>query len=108
MDMTPTRYQALRSAVDHAGTETAFADICGVSQPAVNKWLNITKQLPAEHVLHVEAATGVSRHYLRPDIYPLESHKAVPIFTGVDRRHIPVTTRKNTVSKRHNAAEIAR
>jgi hypothetical protein len=31
------------------------------------------KSLPAEHVLAVEAATGISRHELRPDIYPVQS-----------------------------------
>lgn len=33
------------------------------------------KRLPAEHVLAVEAATGVSRHLLRPDIYPLSERQ---------------------------------
>ncbi|KNH02633.1 hypothetical protein J121_417 [Qipengyuania citrea LAMA 915] len=30
------------------------------------------KRLPAEYVLRVEAATDISRHDLRPDIYPRE------------------------------------
>lgn len=47
-----------------------MARICGVSQPAVWKWLQSSKRLPAEYVLRVETATGVSRHALRPDIYP--------------------------------------
>lgn len=32
--------------------------------------------MPAEYVLRTEAATGVSRHYLRPDIYPVEATEA--------------------------------
>jgi len=48
--------------------------ICGVTQPAVWKWLQSGKRLPAEYVLTVEAATGVSRHLLRPDIYPASLH----------------------------------
>jgi DNA-binding transcriptional regulator YdaS (Cro superfamily) len=31
----------------------------------------------AEMVLKVEAATGISRHELRPDIYPIEPPAAV-------------------------------
>lgn len=46
--------------------------LVGVSQAAVWQWLKDEKPLPAEHVLAVEAATGVSRHDLRPDIYPRE------------------------------------
>jgi len=64
-------FEALREAVAKAGGQVATARICGVSQPAVWKWLQSGKRLPAEYVLAVEAKTGVSRHLLRPDIYPL-------------------------------------
>jgi len=60
-----------------------MADICGVSQTAVWKWLQSSKRLPAEYVLRVEAATAVSRHSLRPDIYPEDLPPAGP-FHGVD------------------------
>lgn len=62
-----------------------MADCFGVSQPTVWRWLNQSKQLPAEHVLTAEAATGVSRHLLRPDIYPLEVPGPHAGFIGVDR-----------------------
>jgi DNA-binding transcriptional regulator YdaS (Cro superfamily) len=60
-----------------------MARICGVSQAAVWKWLQSSKRLPAEHVLVVEAKTGVSRHHLRPDIYPIDLPPAGR-FYGVD------------------------
>jgi DNA-binding transcriptional regulator YdaS (Cro superfamily) len=63
---------ALRESVRLLGSQQAVADICGVTQTAVWKWLQAKKPLPAEHVLAVEAATGISRHELRPDIYPIE------------------------------------
>jgi DNA-binding transcriptional regulator YdaS (Cro superfamily) len=51
--------------------QSELARICGVSQPTVWGWVNKGRgQLPAEYVLKVEDATGVSRHALRPDIYP--------------------------------------
>ena len=56
-----------------AGSQSALARIVGVSQQAVWKWLRSKKTLPGEHVLLVERETGVSRHDLRPDLYPRES-----------------------------------
>ena len=50
-----------------------MARALGVSQAAVWKWVKRGKQLPAEHVLTVELQTGISRHDLRPDLYPRES-----------------------------------
>ena len=44
-----------------------------LSKAAVWKWLRKGQPLPPEHVLKVEAETGVSRHDLRPDIYPPEA-----------------------------------
>lgn len=65
-------FEALQIVVNKVG-QSGLARICGVTQPAVWKWLQSSKRLPAEHVLKVEATTGVSRHYLRPDIYPVDS-----------------------------------
>lgn len=78
MDTKPTPYEALEEAVSRIGSQSELARICGVGQPAVWKWLNTTKRLPAEHVLVVEAATGVSRNHLRPDIYPLGLREGAP------------------------------
>ena len=65
-----TRFEALTAAVASAGSQAAFARALDVAQPTVWRWVKQTKQLPAEHVLRAEEATGVSRHDLRPDIYP--------------------------------------
>lgn len=71
-DATP--FEALKQSVEIAGSQSAYARLCGVSQTAVWKWLQSGKRLPAEHVLNVENETGVSRHLLRPDIYPPVGH----------------------------------
>lgn len=39
---------------------------------AISQW----KQVPAERVLEVERVSGVSRHLLRPDLYPAEESAA--------------------------------
>lgn len=84
-----TRFEALQAALAAIGTQQAFADLLGVSQPTIWRWLNQSKQVPAEFVLRVEKATGVSRHDLRPDIYPREEmidQGRAGRFMGVDRR----------------------
>lgn len=63
--------EALRKAVAHVGSQTALAAKIGKTQGHVSKWLE-RDALPAEMVLAIEQATGVSRHELRPDIYPDE------------------------------------
>lgn len=72
-------------AVEIAGSQTAFAVICEVSQAAVWKWVQSSKRLPGEHVLRVEAATGVPRYHLRPDLYPVDLAPG-PRWHGVDQR----------------------
>jgi DNA-binding transcriptional regulator YdaS (Cro superfamily) len=46
-----------------------------VKQQAISRWVKQGK-CPAERVLQVESATGVSRHLLRPDMYPIENEAA--------------------------------
>lgn len=40
----------------------------GVDKATVTRWAK--KSIPAERVLEIERLTGISRHKLRPDIYP--------------------------------------
>ncbi len=55
------------------GSYSAVGAALGVSGEAVRKWE--LHGVPAERVLAIEAATDyqVSRHELRPDLYPKES-----------------------------------
>lgn len=67
---------ALAIAIRKAGSQTAFGKLIGKRQSVVHDWLRFNRPLPAELVLAVEKATGVSRHDLRPDIYPREDAAA--------------------------------
>lgn len=49
-----------------AGGTTALACELGISKQAVSMW----KKIPAERVIAIEAATGIPREELRPDLYP--------------------------------------
>jgi len=55
----------LDEAIRTAGGITELARRIGISQPSVSNW----SRVPAERVLSVEAATGVARDILRPDLY---------------------------------------
>jgi TorA maturation chaperone TorD len=61
------RDQGLDQAIRAVGTVTELARRIGISQPSVSNW----DRVPAERVLSVEAATGVARSVLRPDLYAI-------------------------------------
>jgi DNA-binding transcriptional regulator YdaS (Cro superfamily) len=68
----------LTQAVEAAGGVGKLAASIGVAQNVVSNWRKRGK-VPAEHVLAVEAASGVSRHALRPDVFgPMPANDANP------------------------------
>ncbi len=73
---------ALRDAVARIGSQSAAGRLLGVTQQAVSGWIKERKHLPAEHVLAVEAGSGVSRHALRPDLYPVGDSSDPPLPAG--------------------------
>jgi DNA-binding transcriptional regulator YdaS (Cro superfamily) len=54
----------LGEAIRAAGGVTELARRIGISQPSVSNW----SRVPADRVVAVEAATGVARAVLRPDL----------------------------------------
>lgn len=59
----------LQEAIRAVGGVSELARRIGISQPSVSNW----DRVPAERVLAVEAATGVARTVLRPDLYDGQS-----------------------------------
>jgi TorA maturation chaperone TorD len=59
------RNPGLDQAIRAAGGVGALARRIGISQPSVSNWSHV----PAERVLAVEAATGIDRAILRPDLF---------------------------------------
>lgn len=57
------------------GGVSELARQIGISQPSVSNWTRI----PAERVLIVEAATGIDRKILRPDLYAETNATAAPV-----------------------------
>ncbi|WP_353243562.1 YdaS family helix-turn-helix protein [Providencia sp.] len=66
----------LQTAIVAAGGQTQLAKRISellnkpVRQQQIWNWLNRNKRVPADKVLVVEQASGVSRSKLRPDLYP--------------------------------------
>src|SRR5690348_1150760 len=75
-DLSP--FEAFDLAVTRAGSQSDLARICGCTPANISQLLQKRRELPAEYVLKVEAATGVSRHDLRPDLYPRGLQDDVP------------------------------
>jgi TorA maturation chaperone TorD len=61
--------EGLQQAIRAVGGVTELARRIGISQPSISNW----SRVPAERVLAVEAATGIGRETLRPDLYAEES-----------------------------------
>jgi len=59
------RDPGLQEAIRAAGGISELARRIGISQPSVSNW----DRIPAERVPSVEAATGVTRALLRPDLF---------------------------------------
>ena len=57
--------QGLQRAIEAAGSIRKLAALLAISQQAISKW----QQIPAHRIIAVEAATGVPREALRPDLY---------------------------------------
>jgi DNA-binding transcriptional regulator YdaS (Cro superfamily) len=69
---------ALSKACEAVGGQTALSEAIRVRQSTLWYWLHKAKRgVPAEHVIDVERATdgAVTRHELRPDLYPRDPEK---------------------------------
>ncbi|WP_312681004.1 transcriptional regulator [Stenotrophomonas chelatiphaga] len=61
---------AISAAIEKLGAgQAGIARLLGVTPQAVNQWVSGNRPVPPRHVLSIEAATGVSRHVLRPDVF---------------------------------------
>lgn len=84
-DLTPLG-RAKKNAKGNTGLARALSEGADpdktLTPQAVSQW----KQVPAERVIDVERVSGVSRHDLRPDIYPEpEPQRAAPLIPESER-----------------------
>ena len=94
----PTRYEALCAALEIARTQTALADMVGLSQAAVWKWFQTTKQVPIEHVPAIARETGIPDYYFRPDFFKVPPRaKVEPLADIVARNRRPKQARRRSM-----------
>jgi DNA-binding transcriptional regulator YdaS (Cro superfamily) len=74
----------LKAAIEIAGGLRALARQLDVSHQAIRRW---TKKIPADRIIAIEAATGVSRSALRPDLYQQPASRPL-------RKSRPTTTKE--------------
>jgi DNA-binding transcriptional regulator YdaS (Cro superfamily) len=63
--MRSGREPGVAAAIAACGGITELARRLGISQPSISNW----RRVPAERLLAVEAATGIDRSVLRPDLF---------------------------------------
>lgn len=73
-----TGFAALQAALEIFGTQSAMAAAIGLRQQSVNDVFRAEREAPAKWCIPLEKATGgkITRHQLRPDLYPLDTEKA--------------------------------
>lgn len=69
--------EVIKKAVEALGSQAALARACGVSQPAVFRWLN-GRRVKADYVMAIVNATGgrVKAYEIRPDLPDTFPHPA--------------------------------
>ena len=82
--------RAIDEAISRAGGVAYLGATVGVAHSSVVRWRQ-EGRVPAKHVLAVETATGVARHRLRPDLYPLPA-------TGLAEAHAPFVSATASVA----------
>ena len=90
--LLPTRFEALMMVRNQFDSDVAMADFFGVAQPTCWRWLNQTKQLPAEGgycLLAEDLPSPIPAFWLRPDCYrrpDAANRRGAARFLGVDQR----------------------
>jgi DNA-binding transcriptional regulator YdaS (Cro superfamily) len=77
MKQTDGLKKAIKAANGQAALARKLSQNTGkkIGQGHIWSWLNRSETVPAEYVIPIEHVTGIARHVIRPDIYPIESKR---------------------------------
>lgn len=97
-------HRALEAAKIKVGGASALSRALRITPQAVNQW----QVVPPERVLEVERHSGVSRHFLRPDIFGSSPHELPVSSSAGDVAGVPVTppAQKGAPASFSNSPEV--
>lgn len=102
------RDPGLARAIDKAGGVAELARKIGIAQPSVSNW----NRVPAQRVIAVETATGISRRELRPDLYdgsePSAAHAVDPVDAGRAHQYLLLASLLSAPPSKKVLAAIAK
>jgi TorA maturation chaperone TorD len=102
------RDPGLARAIDKAGGVAELARKIGIAQPSVSNW----NRVPAQRVIAVEAATGISRRELRPDLYDesdlaVAQHAVDPVDAGRAQQYLLLASMLSAPPSKKLLGELA-
>ena len=91
------RKAIIQSIIEKAGGQTALARLLqpyhpNIRQQHIEKWFRYGYRIPGEYCQAIEAATGIKKEFLRPDIYESRSARSRP--QPVSYTHLDVYKRQ--------------
>jgi len=97
---------AIQKAIELLGGQAAMARSLSVHPALVSQWSTSRRPVAARHILAIEAATGVSRHELRPDVFGYPPEVEIAALANVRMSKRALRARLGLASDAHLAVVL--
>jgi len=97
----------IATAIEKSGAgQAGIARLLGVSPQAVNQWVSGIRPVPSRHVLAIEAASGISRHELLPEVFGPAPDAVASLSSAASSPQAASVLAGNCMSKRALRAKL--
>lgn len=97
----------IATAIEKSGAgQAGIARLLGVSPQAVNQWVSGIRPVPSRHVLAIEAASGISRHELLPEVFGPAPDAVAPLSSAASSSQAASALAGSRMSKRALRAKL--
>lgn len=97
----------IATAIEKSGAgQAGIARLLGVSPQAVNQWVSGIRPVPSRHVLAIEAASGISRHELLPEVFGPAPDAVAPLSSAASSSEVASALVDSRMSKRALRAKL--